>query len=612
MELYGDPWAPRQLVPLREVDLSRYDLISDKEDPGADLERDKRHAEQWYACARLIDTRGPNVADPLPCPIDCPDCEVTDLETEFTAAGEDLYDVVERLRAVIKSGLGGSHHHAAAACLLQRVAHQCALARTRPALIAHTQLYSGTSLFRQIAPVRGPWSRLPFLTKVYDLQKVELPWLWSMGLNEILVGLYATNPLSAHVPNFRHIYAAFADQSSVDGHLFADKRKWRLHAMVEHINGVDYDTWSRRNTNDPSYWEKATSVLIQVLLALAVAMDHCEFSHNDLHTGNVIVEELDEPRRIAYRLRNGRTFTITAPVIARIIDYDSSHAALRVPPEFFDRVAATGVQCLDRERGVFHTGTLTHICNLAPNEPNTLYDVARFTSTWLLDTYPPSGASDGTRPSPANPKDDAALRAWLLAPLFGGKVIDMHTLHGWVRNASCTPVGVTISLLEYIDHVLDNAPYPIAYVDVGYPCGEDVKHSEGEGENDRDRGAGLECSLESISPTLARMTVHHRAVAGAELPLYPSVSELKSHPCESVRSACASRGSMMSYVLPVLKDQDGGILGAVRHRLGESERERLLTALRHERAYGPMPRSERGAYTALECWYAVCDQPNAI
>ena len=82
--------------------------------------------------------------------------------------------------------------------------------------------------------------------------------------------------------------------------------------LLERVNGVCFGEWIEGRS-----LEEVGEVLAQIFLSLAVAQGEFGFIHGDLNPGNIMIEELNNPRTFNY---NGRK--IVSRYRAVIIDFD--------------------------------------------------------------------------------------------------------------------------------------------------------------------------------------------------------------------------------------------------------------------------------------------------
>lgn len=189
------------------------------------------------------------------------------------------------------------------------------------------------------------------------------------GTHEAFVGFFALNQLRNIIPNFMYTYAAFrctppvlpysVSSASAAGGGGGEGTKiidaWCSLNKPTHSNNVTYTiienlanrkdgkTLSlkkfikKSKESNEKVVEEFMSLLSQIVAALGIAWETCEFTHYDLHDENVLVRELpfssSATRRnnvvLDYDLRGeGKAFRIRAQNIATIIDYGMSHVSI--------------------------------------------------------------------------------------------------------------------------------------------------------------------------------------------------------------------------------------------------------------------------------------------
>lgn len=148
-------------------------------------------------------------------------------------------------------------------------------------------------------------------------------------LHEYLVGILATNRLREMVPNFTYIYGYFyCAPPLVD--LRGDTFGWCTndigpgYLVMENIaparSLIEYLKSAELNSNE------FISYYLQIILALRTAFILLDFTHYDLHTGNVLLREISGLQRfqIPYETNTGTRWLVTNRV-ATLIDYGYSH-----------------------------------------------------------------------------------------------------------------------------------------------------------------------------------------------------------------------------------------------------------------------------------------------
>jgi len=149
--------------------------------------------------------------------------------------------------------------------------------------------------------------------------------------HEAIIGMGAINKLRDKIPNFMHTYGAFMCSPPVldkEGKVIAwcpNKTDSVAYLVLENIQdstGLDYLAW---DLNEDEFLQ----IYLQVLNALNVAYKEFDFTHYDLHAGNVIIQRLSYDVLIPFYLPDGRTLYIKTRYLIRIIDYGMSHIYLQ-------------------------------------------------------------------------------------------------------------------------------------------------------------------------------------------------------------------------------------------------------------------------------------------
>ncbi len=151
-------------------------------------------------------------------------------------------------------------------------------------------------------------------------------------LHEWFVGVYGTNQLRKHVPNFAYIYGGFTCSGPISeqgGNVAAycnlsDKLAVNYilyESIFPSMTMEDYMVSSTLNFTD---W---LSYYLQILFSLKIAKDLIGFTHYDLHTQNVLLRDLVPSKKvfhIPYKYKN-KWFYIKTNKIATMIDFGYSH-----------------------------------------------------------------------------------------------------------------------------------------------------------------------------------------------------------------------------------------------------------------------------------------------
>jgi hypothetical protein len=175
--------------------------------------------------------------------------------------------------------------------------------------------------------------------------------------HEAVVGLYAINDLRKYCYNFMYTYGLF---NSTDAVVTPNKKvisflpegKKYNHLLVESIDKAV----SFQDFLDTCTVQQFIDTFMQVMYALEFANQKCEFTHYDLHTGNVLVaEKFPQTRELVYVRRNGKRY-INCTSLAQIIDFGDTHVKIK-----------------GKDYGVYNK-TFAGVYNKA----NAIYDVYKF------------------------------------------------------------------------------------------------------------------------------------------------------------------------------------------------------------------------------------------
>lgn len=150
--------------------------------------------------------------------------------------------------------------------------------------------------------------------------------------HEFFIG-YFLNQIRDKVPNFMYVYGLFAC-NRIDWGRPCYNPLGRLtdsehYMLIERVYpGQTLNEFSKNNDMDFNFF---MSMYLQVMAAMAIAYDMAQFTHYDLHTNNVLIQDVPyaETVYIPY-IVDGRSIYIKANKIAKIIDYGMCHLAINV------------------------------------------------------------------------------------------------------------------------------------------------------------------------------------------------------------------------------------------------------------------------------------------
>jgi len=166
--------------------------------------------------------------------------------------------------------------------------------------------------------------------------------------HELIVGT-ELNKLRRHIPNFALVFGGFKCSPP---ELSNDRKTSRVRKWCETTaDGVRYVLYENVFIDDQELnadfrdfvksctTEKWLQVYVQTLLALQFATEAVGFTHNDLHTENILVRETDQPLLVPYGLRKGTYYTYSK-LIPTFIDYGRS--VLQIDGEWFGDYTQAG------------------------------------------------------------------------------------------------------------------------------------------------------------------------------------------------------------------------------------------------------------------------------
>jgi len=325
----------------------------------------------------------------------------------------DMDSTRESMRVLFENLRNQPHNsalHEQAACLLQSIASETVQFTQRNAPTRALKSDDGSFWLRGIfrkeySPFIFPRQDIPppFILRAarlpepvadsgaYDREVLKTN---ASMLNEAIVGLYGTNALREHIPNFAYIYGSFMAPGLVnaarlstqtgatddmDGlfaregdpvaarannppRLFAHP-EWTHYNMIETISSVGAnvlaptlrawleanntdEVWPSINKNPAAFDQALFSIISQVILSLCAAKHVIgEFSHNNLTIDSVVIQSLNSRVSIVYPVREASTrssswlslrdtsdnnYTVETDFIAKIVDYRNAHISFVV------------------------------------------------------------------------------------------------------------------------------------------------------------------------------------------------------------------------------------------------------------------------------------------
>jgi hypothetical protein len=149
--------------------------------------------------------------------------------------------------------------------------------------------------------------------------------------HEAIIGMGAINFLRDRTPNFMHTYGSFMctppildEYNRVVSWCPNGKTNKITYLILENI--VDAESLESMAPTITS--TEFLQVYLQILNSLNLAYKKYDFTHYDLHAGNVLIQKLPYLVSIPLYHPNGRTLYIKTNLLARIIDYGMSHVQI--------------------------------------------------------------------------------------------------------------------------------------------------------------------------------------------------------------------------------------------------------------------------------------------
>ena len=184
-------------------------------------------------------------------------------------------------------------------------------------------------------------------------------------LHEAMIGLLAINNLRKFCPNFVYTYGYFScgipilsPDGVVSEWCLSNTENTPYIALENITNSKDLYTFI---DNDRTDIENFLLLYLQIIMALKIAYEQCDFSHGDLHHGNVIIRRVENVGYLKYTLNQDgveKNFYLKCNgLIATIIDFGRSHAKI----DGFDVCYPDTTEGIDSIN--FQTGNFSNLMN---------------------------------------------------------------------------------------------------------------------------------------------------------------------------------------------------------------------------------------------------------
>lgn len=162
--------------------------------------------------------------------------------------------------------------------------------------------------------------------------KTNKPGNESSLLHELVIGVYGTNKLRDHIPNFSYIFGGFkCSPPSIDEKGQVDSFCLNNNEAVNYVlyefidNAVSLKEYIKNCTG-----KQFLSCYLQVVMALKLAKEKIDYSHYDLHTENIMMRKVPKygsKYQIGYPtgLDTNKEIYVTTDIVPTFIDYGFSH-----------------------------------------------------------------------------------------------------------------------------------------------------------------------------------------------------------------------------------------------------------------------------------------------
>ena len=159
------------------------------------------------------------------------------------------------------------------------------------------------------------------------------------ALQEGLIG-EAINSLIDKTPNFVYSYGLMPMNIN-------NRFEYPGCLTMEYIKGIPMTDWIKKKKKE----KHIINIIYQLLYTIRIAYKYINFSHNDLHLSNIMIEEYDDYQILNY----DNQFSIRSKYIAKIIDFSLSSCI------FKDTQIHTGRED-NKHIGIMNIGTPTNDC----------------------------------------------------------------------------------------------------------------------------------------------------------------------------------------------------------------------------------------------------------
>ena len=217
--------------------------------------------------------------------------------------------------------------------------------------------------------LKSPYTMFPTEVSddLYEIETASEGYQY-MLLHEYFIATNSVNNLFSSIPNFSLVvgyYNCNSPYGDVPCPINGDNNIYLIH---EHTDAIPfeqaiqeillYEQVTRRN-------EELLNLFLQILFALDMAYTAYDFTHYDLHVGNIYVERFDKPVKIRYLIPlSGEVVPsiLQTKYIAKIRNYKRAH-----------------IHVGDKDYGYFDSEALIY-----PDRSYPMYDLYKFITSYML------------------------------------------------------------------------------------------------------------------------------------------------------------------------------------------------------------------------------------
>lgn len=284
--------------------------------------------------------------------------------------------------------------------------------------------------------------------------KVGKPEYEQQLLHELFVMLLYTNRLRKLIPNFQLAYASLNLQrpkiaiEECVGICPCNTTQTVDYLLLEKLKGITMTEALKTCTIDDFL-----SWMIQLSLAIEMGVIHCGFTHNNLHTDNVIIRRLDTPTSIRYFHRN-QLYLLKTSSVTVMVNFELAHVKHRYDGVVSPNEAARASFVVNQSEHFGPVG-FSHL-GIYHNETRPFYDLYKVVmwSLKILQKHNNHGEDD-----------NVFLQARKASKFFGftyerdlKKALDTEAKLGFIYSVTISDVERSRSIGDFLRHLLGEFP----------------------------------------------------------------------------------------------------------------------------------------------------------